>query len=123
MIGSAFPGSNFKRNQKIMKPLLFICFLILFAWLGSGSKPSSFVDADKKQVPDLSMNDTIDFAKQIQPIMIKNCSPCHFTGGKMYERLPFDKDTTIINHETGILRRIKGDENALVKAFIQQNKR
>jgi hypothetical protein len=54
--------------------------------------------------------------------MIKNCSPCHFPGGKMYERLPFDKDTTIINHETGILKRIKGDENALIKAFVQQHK-
>jgi hypothetical protein len=41
----------------------------------------------------------------------------------MYERLPFDKDTTIINHESGVLKRIKGDENTLIKSFIQQNKR
>ena len=68
------------------------------------------------------LKDTIDFATQIQPILIKNCSPCHFTGGKMYGRMPFDKDTTIINHERGILKRIKGDENVLLKAFIQQNK-
>jgi hypothetical protein len=123
VIGSAFPDSTFKRDQKIMKPLLFICFLILFGWLGSGSKPSPSVSSDKKQTPDLRINDTIDFAKQIQPIMIKNCSPCHFTGGKMYERLPFDKDTTIINHEAGILRRIKGEENSVLNAFIQQQKR
>jgi hypothetical protein len=40
----------------------------------------------------------------------------------MYERMPFDKDTTIINHEAGVLRRIKGDENTLIKTFIQQIK-
>ena len=68
------------------------------------------------------LKDTIDFSSQIQPILVKNCSPCHFAGGKMYERMPFDKDTTIINHETGILKRIKGDENVLLKAFIRQNK-
>ena len=102
-----------------MKVLLFFCFLALFGWLGNDVKKSS---------PNVSVNtitvlkDTIDFTKQIQPILIKNCSPCHFTGGKMYERMPFDKDTTIINHETGILKRIKGDENALLKKFIQQNK-
>ena len=72
--------------------------------------------------PLIILKDTIDFANQVQPILVKNCSPCHFIGGKMYERMPFDKDTTIINHEKGILRRIKGDENLMLKTFIQQNK-
>lgn len=65
----------------------------------------------------------IDFEKEIKPIFIKNCSPCHFPGGKMYGRLPFDKDTTIINHSASILKRIKNaDENALLKEFVSQNK-
>jgi hypothetical protein len=41
----------------------------------------------------------------------------------MYERMPFNKDTTIINHEAGILRRIKGEENLIIKTFIDQNKK
>ena len=41
----------------------------------------------------------------------------------MYERLPFDKDTTIVNHSASILKRIKNtEENALIKEFISQNK-
>ncbi len=69
------------------------------------------------------MSDSINFTAQVQPILEKRCSPCHFTGGKMYERLPFDKDTTIINHETGILKRIKdSEENQVIKSFILQNK-
>src|SRR4026208_1379369 len=102
-----------------MKLLLLLGFLILFGWLGSGIKKPSVEAAVK---PVVILKDTIDFATQVQPILIKNCSPCHFTGGKMYERMPFDKDTTIINHAKGILKRIKGDENVVLKTFIQQNK-
>lgn len=66
--------------------------------------------------------DTIDFISLVQPILLKKCSPCHFTGGKMYERMPFDQDSTIINHEEGVLKRFKSEENLLIKNFIQQNK-
>lgn len=103
-----------------MKLLLFFCFILLFGLLGSSLKNPVAPIPEK---PVIISNDTIDFASQVQPILLKNCSPCHFTGGKMYERMPFDKDTTIINHEKGVLRRIKGDENTLIKSFIIQNKR
>lgn len=101
-----------------MKVVLFLCFIALFVLLGAGVKKPSPANAAKQPI---NLSDTIDFIKQIQPIMVKNCSPCHFTGGKMYETLPFDKDTTIINHHPKILKRIKGDDNALLKAFIDQN--
>ena len=103
-----------------MKLLLFIGFLVLFGWLGSGTKKSAVAISAK---PVAILKDTIDFTNEVQPILVKNCSPCHFTGGKMYERMPFDKDTTIINHEKGILKRFKGDENMVIKTFIQQNQR
>jgi len=104
-----------------MKILLFICFILLFGLLGSSLKKPHKPIAKEEILP-LLVTDTIDFTSQVQPILVKNCSPCHFTGGKMYERMPFDKDTTIINHEKGILRRIKGDENIVLKTFIQQNR-
>ena len=66
------------------------------------------------------LKDTIDFTTRVQPILVKNCSPCHFTGGKMYEKMPFDKETTIINHQAGILKRIKGEENTLIRSFVEQ---
>jgi len=98
-----------------MKLLFFFCFIFLFGLFGSRIKKPA-----KAPEPIIALHDTINFASQVQPILVKNCSPCHFTGGKMYERMPFDQDTTIINHEKGILRRIKGDENALIRSFIQQ---
>ena len=67
--------------------------------------------------------DTIYFVKQVEPILQKNCSPCHFPGGKMYEKMPFDKAETIISHEAGALKRFKNEQElALIKQFIDQNK-
>ncbi len=102
-----------------MKLLVLFGTIFLFGWLGSNPKKPSGKSTQKT----ITLNDTIYFTSQIQPILVKNCSPCHFTGGKMYERMPFDKDTTIINHEAGILRRIKGEENLIIKTFIQENKK
>ena len=102
-----------------MKFLFFFCFIILFGWLGG-----SFKNPPDTSVGNVAMilKDTIDFINQVQPVLVKNCSPCHFIGGKMYSRMPFDKDSTIINHETGILKRFKGDENAVIQTFIGQSK-
>ena len=102
-----------------MKLLLLFGIIFLWGWLGSTTKKPS----GKSTQNTITLKDTIHFTSQIQPILVKNCSPCHFTGGKMYERMPFDKDTTIINHEAGILKRIKGEENLLINTFIQQNKK
>ena len=113
-----FKNRNFKKiTTAKMKLLLFFGFVFLFGWLGSSLKKPSGVPVDQRSMP---VKDTIHFASQIQPILIKNCSPCHFTGGKMYERMPFDKDTIIINHQAGILKRIKGEENTLIRSFVQQ---
>lgn len=101
-----------------MKLLVLFGFIFIVGWLESSTKKPSGKSTQKT----IALEDTIHFTSQIQPILVKNCSPCHFTGGKMYERMPFDKDTTIINHETGILKRIKGEENLLIKTFIEQNK-
>jgi hypothetical protein len=36
--------------------------------------------------------------------------PCHFPGGKMYDKLPFDDPDVVASHSEGILRRIKAQE-------------
>jgi len=100
-----------------MKLLLVVGFVVLFGWLGSSTNKPSGIAVTQKIT---TAKDTINFARQIQPILVKNCSPCHFTAGKMYERMPFDKDTTIINHQAGILRRIKGEDNTLIRSFVEQ---
>ena len=74
--------------------------------------------------PSAILKDTISFVLQIQPILVNRCSPCHFPGGKMYERLPFDKEATIVNHEIALLRRINDEkEKALIQRFIGEQKK
>jgi hypothetical protein len=68
--------------------------------------------------------DSISFTTHIQPILVTRCSPCHFTGGKMYAKMPFDKAATILQPEArnGILRRIKDEqENELIKRFMEMD--
>ena len=109
-----------KESFSAMKLLLLYGLSLLFAWkFCSTNNPQ----AASLNNPAIILNDTIQFSKDVQPILVKKCSPCHFPGGKMYVRMPFDKDTTIINHEAGILKRIKGDDNLIIKTFIQQSRK
>jgi len=63
----------------------------------------------------------VDFAKQIRPIFEERCQPCHFPGGKMYDRLPFDRPQTIVKLGTKLFTRIH-DENKreLIRQFLAQ---
>ena|SRR5436190_16272353 len=63
----------------------------------------------------------IDFATQVKPILAARCQPCHFEGGKMYERLPFDQPKTIISLGTRLFTRIKDEnEQRLIREFLAQ---
>src|SRR5258705_1242616 len=65
------------------------------------------------------MTDTVNYNKELLPVLQKKCSPCHFAGGKMYERMPFDNSFTIVSHEAGVLKRFKDEQEiALIKQFI-----
>jgi hypothetical protein len=96
-----------------MKTLLIILpffFLVQTCMIQNTDKKSVTEKTTIQKVEEKIDPIAIGFEKQIKPIFVKNCSPCHFPGGKMYERLPFDKDTTILNHHEAILKRIKNEE-------------
>ena len=63
----------------------------------------------------------VDFDTQLKPIFQAKCMPCHFSGGKMYDSLPFDKPATIRKLGTRLFTRIK-DENdrKLIEDFLAQ---
>ena len=63
----------------------------------------------------------VDFQTQIRPILEKRCQPCHFPGGKMYARMPFDQPRTIRTLGEKMFTRIKEPkEQALLRAFLAQ---
>ena len=63
----------------------------------------------------------VDFATQIRPILESRCQPCHFPGGKVYERLPFDRPETINALGTKLFTRIKDEsERRLISDFLSK---
>ncbi|HUR79749.1 MAG TPA: hypothetical protein VM733_03220 [Thermoanaerobaculia bacterium] len=62
-----------------------------------------------------------DFARDVRPILERRCQPCHFEGGKMYARLPFDRPETISKLGEKLFTRIKApDEQKVIRAFLAQ---
>jgi len=60
-----------------------------------------------------------DFTAEIKPIFQARCQPCHFPGGKVYDRMPFDKPETITRLGTKLFTRIKDEkEQRLIRAFL-----
>ncbi len=73
----------------------------------AGTQPSAPSPAiHQAQAPAPSL-----FDETVKPVLTRRCTPCHFPGGKMYERLPFDDPATVLSKRDGILRRLKADED------------
>jgi hypothetical protein len=64
----------------------------------------------------------VDFDTQLKPIFKSKCMPCHFSGGKMYDSLPFDRPETIRKLGTRLFTRIKEeDSRRLIEDFLAQS--
>ena len=62
-----------------------------------------------------------DFETEIRPILQARCQPCHFQGGKVYDKMPFDKPETITRLGTKIFTRIKEEkERQIIREFLAQ---
>lgn len=66
----------------------------------------------------------VDFNTQIQPILKGKCQPCHYPGGTMYAKRPFDKPETIVALGEKLFTRIKAErDRELIRAFLAEQKR
>lgn len=62
-----------------------------------------------------------DFDTQIKPIFQSRCMPCHFQGGQVYDKMPFDKPETINRLGEKLFTRIKDkEEQRLIREFLSQ---
>lgn len=60
------------------------------------------------------------FETHVLPILQDRCSPCHFEGGKMYARLPFDRPGTIRVLGTALFSRIRNEEERqAIREFLR----
>lgn len=63
-----------------------------------------------------------NFDTQIKPIFQARCQPCHFQGGQVYDKMPFDKPETITRLGTKLFTRIKDEkEQKLIREFLDRS--
>ena len=96
--------------------LLILVYGMLLSWSLSNTKPEQ--DQNNKNIT--AIPDSVQFGTHVMPLLQKKCSPCHFEGGKMHIKMPFDKASTIISHENGILKRFSNQEKMLLQKFIRE---
>jgi hypothetical protein len=64
----------------------------------------------------------VDFDKQIAPILKAKCQPCHYPGGTMYAKRPFDRPETIVALGEKLFTRIKDEEQRkVIRAFLAEH--
>jgi hypothetical protein len=108
-----------------MQPVMRVCVLLLALVLTYGYSACGHADLSAA-APSLSAISTLppphlDFDRQVRPILESRCTPCHFQGGTMYERLPFDRAGTIEKLGTKLFTRIKDEkEQRLIRDFLAQ---
>ena len=68
-----------------------------------------------------SSNNKVDFVTHVEPILKAKCQPCHFSGGKVYDKLPFDRPETIKTLGTKLFTRIQDEnERKVIREFLAQ---
>src|SRR3977135_3008482 len=64
---------------------------------------------------------TPDFETELKPIFQARCQPCHFQGGKVYDKMPFDRPETITRLGTKLFTRSKNEqERQKIREFLAQ---
>jgi len=103
--------------------LVVIALALLLVEAGGVLKPARPTNAaPAKPAASSEPKARVDFDTQLKPIFQSKCMPCHFSGGKMYDRLPFDKPATIKTLGTRLFTRIKDEhDRKLIEDFLTQD--
>ncbi len=87
----------------------------------AATAPSKAPAAPAAPAPTPVHSDRIDFNTHILPVLQEKCSPCHFAGGRMYDRLPFDQEGTILLLGTQLFTRLREPlDQELIRAYLKQ---
>lgn len=92
--------------------------------MNAGTRPASIASAPSGEGPapnSTTASPKVDFPTQIKPVLEARCQPCHFSGGKVYDKMPFDRAETIKTTGTKLFTRIKDEnERRLIRDFLAQ---
>ena len=103
--------------------LVFVAAAFLLIDIGGNAKRggTTSILSSAKVSAESAPKARVDFESQLKPIFKSKCMPCHFSGGQMYDRLPFDKPETIRKLGTKLFTRIKEEhDRQLIEDFLAQ---
>jgi hypothetical protein len=101
--------------------LTLACYLCFRAQLLARTAELPPVETCETKSTSAPPSTRVDFATQIKPIFEARCQPCHFNGGTMYQRLPFDRPETIKMLGPKLFSRIKDEQQRrLLCDFLSQ---
>ena len=102
--------------------LFLIAMVLLLVEFGGASKPARILVLCPPASAATDPKVRVDFDTQVKPIFEAKCMPCHFSGGQMYDRLPFDKPATIKKLGARLFTRIKEEnDRRLIEDFLTQS--
>ena len=103
--------------------LLLIAMVFLLVEFGGAAKPApTIVPSSSASAAVQTPEERVDFDTQVKPIFQSKCMPCHFSGGQMYDRLPFDQPATIKKLGFKVFTRIKEEnDRKLIEDFLTQS--
>ena len=107
-----------------MRAVLFLIAMMLFlVEFGGAAKPArTTILGSPASAATAAPKPRVDFDTQVKPILQSKCMPCHFNGGQMYDRLPFDKPATIKKLGARLFTRIKEEnDRRLIEDFLTQS--
>jgi hypothetical protein len=108
------------------KSMLMLTLILIVGFKTcNGTKPNastkSSTTMNKPTTSTQTLAERRTFASDVRPILQSRCQPCHFQGGKMYEKLPFDKPETITKLGTKLFTRIKNeDQQRVIREFLSE---
>ena len=64
------------------------------------------------------------YHKDILPMLQANCNPCHFPGGKVYKKLPFDDSVTVAKLGKKLNTRLKQKEQqTIINGWVESKQK
>jgi hypothetical protein len=94
-----------------LRPSLIACLAWLLALSVSAAAHSSPHRSQDKPKP-------VTFTADIAPLLAAKCQPCHFKGGKVFDKLPFDQYKTVVRIASRLHTRLKDQDAELVARWI-----
>lgn len=81
--------------------LILSCAVFLRAFIAVHGQDDGGKRVAKSKLP------PVTYHKNVLPILVSNCNPCHFPGGKVYDVYPFDDQKTVSTLGKKLFTRIK----------------